>query len=619
MNKKNNPIDLSRIYELRRSFTIIGLTGRTGSGCKDVAQLLSAGFTESYPRPNLKSDHNTDRKYRIVYEFAKVNFEKFFLIEYRHVLSLFILHEGVESLISYLDVVAGDKDFQNAKYSWVEACNFEFEKEELHRQRKIFDNIKNKLKSYDFKAPENIKGDDSENLYKIFISDDFKEASDLIDKCLSVVSKSKRIKLLQIIANNIRNGGCVFCNSQSENLVTVYNIVTVINKIIKGHKRVNDRCQAVIDSLRNPLEIMFFKERYSAFYMIAVNNEESRIIDNLQVYKEGGILQDVIEIDKEEYKGGSDTEFYKQNVSECIQKSDIHLSNITEEQANEFNNKNKEEKDNTSPKFSLKQQLLKYLSLISQPGIITPSPEERCMQIAYTAKYNSGCISRQVGAVITDPNYSIKAVGWNNTAEGQVPCLLRNVDDLINERDEAAFSLYERDKQNDFNKKILHYYGEIDTENLNGRNVSFCFKCVQNSIKEGKNQVHTRSLHAEESAFLQISKYGGQGVKDGKLFTTASPCELCSKKAYQLGISVIYYIDPYPGIATDHILKSGTKTPQLRLFHGAIGNAYHKLYSPFMAYKDELSLLTGVQIHDLTYEMKLELEKYRKIYGDLKD
>jgi deoxycytidylate deaminase len=69
--------------------------------------------------------------------------------------------------------------------------------------------------------------------------------------------------------------------------------------------------------------------------------------------------------------------------------------------------------DNTSPYFSWKMQLLKYVSLMSHPGLVTPSPEERCMQLAYTAKHNSGCISRHVGAAITDENYSIKAIGWN--------------------------------------------------------------------------------------------------------------------------------------------------------------------------------------------------------------
>ncbi|TOJ01137.1 hypothetical protein CGI47_24990, partial [Vibrio parahaemolyticus] len=53
-------------------------------------------------------------------------------------------------------------------------------------------------------------------------------------------------------------------------------------------------------------------------------------------------------------------------------------------------------------------------------------------------------ISRQVGAVVTDNGYSVKAVGWNNTAQGQVPCLLRSAEDLLNGFDESAYSKYEK-------------------------------------------------------------------------------------------------------------------------------------------------------------------------------
>ena len=100
--------------------------------------------------------------------------------------------------------------------------------------------------------------------------------------------------------------------------------------------------------------------------------------------------------------------------------------------------------------------------------------------------------------------------------------------------------------------------------------------------------VHTRALHAEENAFIQISKYGGSGLEGGFLFSTASPCELCAKKSYQIGIKKIVYIDPYPGITRPHIIAVGNKKPEFELFSGAIGRAYHELYEPIMPYKDEL-------------------------------
>ena len=124
---------------------------------------------------------------------------------------------------------------------------------------------------------------------------------------------------------------------------------------------------------------------------------------------------------------------------------------------------------------------------------------------------------------------------------------------------------------------------------------------------------------------MQITKNGGNGLKGGNLFTTASPCELCSKKAYQLGIKKIFFIDPYPGIATKHILKNGVNedtNPKLLMFQGAVGRAFHKLYEPFMAYKDELKILTNISpkerfnkkdIKKLSDKFKNEPELFEKV------
>lgn len=269
--------------------------------------------------------------------------------------------------------------------------------------------------------------------------------------------------------------------------------------------------------------------------------------------------------------------FYSQNIAKCIQLSDIHI-----------NNPRKGTKNFTT----LKKQLAWYISLIMHPGIVTPTREERCMQLAFTAKLNSGCMSRQVGAIVTDEHFSVKGVGWNSSPEGQPPCIIRNVEHLLNHEDSDAYSDYEQNNEEfrdllakKFSEKLDHREWK---DKLAGRNVPYCFKDIQNELEKEKNQVHTRSLHAEENAFLQISKYGGHGISGGILFTTASPCELCSKKAYQLGISEIFFIDPYPGISKDHILSIGKNRPKLTLFHGAIGRAYNQLYEPILPYKDEL-------------------------------
>lgn len=354
----------------------------------------------------------------------------------------------------------------------------------------------------------------------------------------------------------------------------------MINKVIKIHRAkkesTQDKCYIVIDAIRNPYEAKFFKDRYSAFYLISINAPTEDRRKYLQdKYKFS--IQQIEDIDKKESGKGVKglDELIIPNVKKCIEISDIHIFNPR----NEPNNHN-----------ILKAQLAWYLSLIKHPGLITPTSLERVMQFAYTAKLNSGCISRQVGAVVTDSNYSIKAVGWNDVAKGQVPCNLRSLKDVTNFTSDTTYSEYER-RNEKFQKKANEKL--IVLKNISpGKNLSYCFKSLQNEIDGQKNQVHTRSLHAEENAFLQLAKYGGIGIEGGKLFTTASPCELCAKKAYQLGIKEVIFIDPYPGIAIEHILNVGINPPKLIQFRGVIGKAYQQLYEPLMPYKDELEFLS---------------------------
>jgi deoxycytidylate deaminase len=624
--------DLNELYELRNSFTIIALTGRTGSGCTSVAKLLEKGFeSKDYPDPSsLDLSHNSYKKYDIVYKYSKLNFKKYNLISYVKVLTLSILNESYESFIKFLESkeLRDEINMFNKRINKEEKCLdndysycldiFKNNTEISNKFNLLYNRIK-KINFSDFKRDES-----SKELYDVFFGDEFKEVYEGLNNTLKI-KPSLHNFLFQLISNNLRKNGNPF-NSKDYNTENIFFIALRLNAIIKSirfHNKENHLpTKVVIDSIRNPFEVMFFKQRYSAFYLMAVNKrEDNRENDLKKDYHDYIKLEALLEI---EYIGGKGKMFFKQYVRDCLEKSDIHISFRTKEEVDEINKKIIDDKENTSPAFTWQMQILKYVSLINHPGIVTPSPEERSMQMAYTAKYNSGCISRQVGAAITDENYSVKAVGWNNTPEGQVPCLLRDSDRLveyyntgnseINIPNLDSFTPFEK-TDSKFRDVLLNEFQINRNANdnlLNGRHACFCFKTIHNACYDGKNQVQTRSLHAEESAFLQITKYGGNGIKGGKLFTTASPCELCSKKAYQLGIKLIYYIDPYPGISEKQILKAGSKCPEIRLFNGAIGKAYHWLYEPLMPYKDELSILLNIDIKDLASKQKNEIIELKK-------
>lgn len=605
----NAPKSLDQLFRLRKDFTIIALTGQTGSGCTTVAKQLERGILSDYPKPANEGKHNSFRKYGIIYRYASENLNSYTLISYREIITLFLLSFDFDKFADFVNSAYLKERFDAERLP----SDFSGELESIAELVPLF----NQMHELVSKFVNQPKLSDQENaeLFNFFFGKEFKNFSDQFHYNFRSISAAKHYQLFHLITNNVRKSGDPFDHTTSDPS-KVFTLAEVINRIIKAIrvKSKENPTKIVIDSLRNPFEVMFFKQRYSAFYLFAINREADSRLSKLEdrYQKDFNHLKKLLDL---EYEGGKNTEFYKQFVRDCIEKADVHITYRNESDVRDLEEKAKGKNDNTSPYFTWQMQLLKYLTLIEHPGLITPSPEERCMQLAYTAKYNSGCISRQVGAAVTDQHYSIKAIGWNNTPEGQVPCLLRSVEKLVAEDsdDLAEFSDYE--KGDEFRKIVNDHYKEKlekGRQNLKGRNVCFCFKSLHNSKFDGKNQVHTRSLHAEESAFLQLTKYGGVGVKGGKLFSTASPCELCSKKAYQLGIEVIYYIDPYPGIARQHILSSGSKQPELRLFNGAIGNAYHWLYEPLMSMKDELSLTLGLEISDLTKQQKGTVEKLQR-------
>ncbi|NHM01467.1 cytidine/deoxycytidylate deaminase family protein [Flavobacterium difficile] len=653
---------LKELYKNRTDFTIIGLTGRTGSGCSQISDLLSKDFnnlskglreSESFSDPVFK------RKFEITKNYLSYgnNWQQYDIIEYKKVLLLYIIKKTGSDFLKISNLL--NKYYKENKAE----DNKELVKKKFTDLEEVFAKYKtllveiNELVSF-----EKIKKSESLLLLnKIFFGEEFIEfTNDFMHVLEDDGNYFRRTCLLHSISCNIRlsKKSAIDSNTDPNN---VYTIAELINKIIKARKKFNDlenkSTKIAIDSLRNSLEITFFKERYSAFYMIAtkdiIENSRERLDERFlkkipNDNERHELVEKLIDLDETEYKNKDFSKgiFTSPNVENCIQKSDYHIFNLKVDQIDTFldlfeieNGVTFIEKEKISNTFlTREEQLMKLISLIYQPGLITPSASERNMQIAYTAKLNSGCISRQVGAVITDKNFVAKSIGWNDVAKGHTPCNLRNVEDYFNDNISNSVHYSEFEKGNptstsdykyknsavsNFKEAIIDYFEQDyndKKEELNGKNCSFCFKSIHNHYEGESNQVHTRSLHAEENAMLQLTKSGGLGVEHGILFTTASPCELCSKKAYQLGIRIIFYIDPYPGIAVDQILHGGRIKPILFPFSGAIGNSYHKLYEPYLSQKDEITMSLEMNDKNINInQFKNILKKIYPKYEQIKD
>lgn len=670
-------MSLEKFYELRENFIILGLTGKMQAGADKIVEILSQDqlsidntqFINSFPEFYKNISNSEASKYRRLKDFYnyKENWKQFDIIEYKNVVLLFILEENYNSDLELFasNIAEWIKDLGNSKvFEYPKFCS---EKGlSLHSTQFILNDFKSLIfnslkiipktylealntKSIDKNLKDNLKEND------IFFSKEYGEFAYIFFNALDSFSIYLRHKLIHIVSYCIRRFGTLnidsIKNDQSPNgLPTIYAVAEVINSIIKCHrKKSNNKAHIIIDRLKNSYELNYFREKYSGYYTVSINrNEEQRqhaIKDKIDKKnsktnpKENAKLLhelDNIEYLISEYKGGSFEGF---DIENCVQKADYHIWYEEElDNLNVYNDfykkdgvlKFKDKVIDRTNKYYIYQplliQILKLTALIKQPGLITPSYIERMMQIAYNTKLNSGCISRQVGAVVTDKHFSVKGIGWNEVAHGQAPCSSRDIRDFeaatISEDISCGFTQFEIGKTNhtykdnkSFKEKLSEDINKVKDEleeNLKGRPCSFCFKSHHNAYEAKENQVHTRSLHAEENAMLQISKYGGQPLLGGNLFTTASTCELCAKKAYQLGIKNIFYIDVYPGISNEQILNNGSHNIEIYAYQGAIGRGFNKIYESLMSQKDETTIRTGFKA---TISQKEQATQLQKIIG----
>lgn len=675
MAVQTSPIE--KLYDIRRNFTVIGLTGVAGSGCSTLAQLMSSkSFLETIDEkddidnnenkayanvrhpdvikipmePPLDNDqafgNNSQRvneritgaivfkrKYSICYNFAQQQYNPFTIIKYTHLIWLYGLIElyrmekdslNVDTFKVWLREILYDKFQPSTVYDteFKSKVGYSDEKRksdidtilaELHCES-LVENLKSLTveKLADYEGWKNSKIELREFIqtgspFNLFITDLLKKLGNVCIYSLSFLHHR--------MAGQIRKTGSlnekyddVYKRKQTD-YAHLYLLVQLLNVIIKGYQKeknsegtfVSRPTNIVVDSIRNSQEAKYLKERYSAFYLVAVHdvytthsNLQKKVKiamqkinpDLVNVYAE---RLNNLSFEESKQKDFEQGQFFAPNTAQVVADAEIHISNVgwkrvVSGECYEF--------------YSLAEQWMKYSSLILHPGLITPSAEERCMVVAYTAKFNSSCLSRQVGAVITNQYHAIRTIGWNDVPYGQVPCGLRGLNELCNTDGKCIYSEFESEsihKYKDdktFKQHIADDFPDIKAQftELKGLPMPYCFKTLHNRYEGKENQVFTRSLHAEENAILQMAKYGGEALMNGVIYVTASPCELCAKKLYQIGVRKIVYIDPYPGISRQHIIKAGFKQPALKLFQGAYGSTYFKLYQPFMSYKDEIDI-----------------------------
>lgn len=280
----------------------------------------------------------------------------------------------------------------------------------------------------------------------------------------------------------------------------------------------------ILDSIKTKEELQLFKKIYSEnFYSISVFSPlEDRKLNLKSKKFENSEIETIIEIDDKQ------KDKYGQNVRDAFVEGDLFV---------------RVSKDNTT---TIEKKISRFLHLIFETAIITPTIQEIAMYNAKAAAGNSACLSRQVGACIVDENKNILSIGWND-----VPKFGGNLYTSDSEIDHRCFN-------NEFCSNDTQKYNVVENiveSILNNKkfavlkNVPDVETALKQTIKDNtkvKDLIEfSRSVHAEMHAIIQGALTTGNKMIGGKLFCTTYPCHNCARHIIAAGIKEVYYIEPY--------------------------------------------------------------------------
>jgi len=440
------------------------------------------------------------------------------------------------------------------------------------------------------------------------------------------------VDVMQDFGDNIRRYGEPFGNGDERAADNCSKLAEDIEQMIYFLYETGQGAFVVVDCLRNPYEVIYLRRKFGNFFLLSVYAD--RKIRQKRICGEKTIDEFLKADDRDSGKKSKKAKqkLYMQDVTKCVQISDIAINN---------------EKETEEDRNKMYEDIVRLVSLILSPGCTKTNADEMFMNLAYTMAVKSNCISRQVGAVIVGPKGYIVGAGWNDVGEGKISCGLREIRDLETDKEFEPLVKALLDKDVSTTKELVKQLCKLvesKNKNLPSREFCFCFKDemakkevtpklveawnnifseeikpnfeeeikrlakVEEGKRGGKEKIekamkgwtnqfrvgierlikevvargdlhqleYCLALHAEENAIIQSAKIGGMGLKGGTIYVTSQPCPLCAKKIQQIGLSKVVYTEAYPASLSDVYMK-GVKLDQ---FEGVKPRAYIRLFMP---------------------------------------
>jgi deoxycytidylate deaminase len=340
----------------------------------------------------------------------------------------------------------------------------------------------------------------------------------------------------------------------------------------------------IIDSLKNINDVKALKRIYSdEFFLLFLHANKQIRWRRLKDYKswldiEHKDFDKCDDIDSDErvvYSGVGDA---GQQVSKLSSIADYYI----------VNDGNREK---------LKDEGMRLLHLLLGDGFIQPTIHEHSMHLAFSASNRSYCLSRQVGAVITDQTGNVLGIGYNDVPKPGGGLYIQN------EKDMRCYLVGDRRCINDTNKqeRFVELRDAICKQlEIEDQKEIVCKIISKSSYREATE--YCRAVHAEMEALLSMNRISGRSTVGSTMYVTTQPCHNCTKHILCAGIKKVYYIEPYPKslaeeLHSDAIIldpKGGQEASDKLFFipfQGVSPHCYHSFFSMNENRKDAYGMI----------------------------
>lgn len=245
----------------------------------------------------------------------------------------------------------------------------------------------------------------------------------------------------------------------------------------------------------------------------------------------------------------------------------------------------------------LRQCIARYLQIIFDTNIHTPTRAESAMYKANAVGSNSACMSRQVGAAIVSAEGELISVGWNDVPKFGGGLYIEDDQFVWNDekrsvedRDHRCFKWGQRICHNEMRRTAI--LDGIASKLAKSKFVKKGVSLIEIRELLAGTEVDSliefsRSIHAEMEAILSVAREGRHSLVGATLYTTTYPCHNCARHIVASGIAAVFYIQPYlKSLATALHEDSVTEDPDdrtrvvFRQYDGVAPRNFLKLFNP---------------------------------------